>query len=123
MKNKTFKKVLAVVLSALMVMFSFPISGMAATTLTYEQNTVDDAYSASVYNGDDFITHAYEGIGTDGVLTVEPYTNISVVMDGGYFTSSTYSEAGSSIGWPTVLTKQAADSGTITALQQMKYLQ
>lgn len=99
MKTKSSKKFLAIILSVLMVMFSFPLSGMAATALTYEQNTVEDVYSASIYNSDDFITYAYEGIGTDGTLTVSPYTDITVVMDAGYFTSSTYSDAGSSIGW------------------------
>lgn len=59
---KLSKKILSIVLSALMVISMLPMTALAATTLTKETNTANSTYASVVlYNGVDYIAYAYSG--------------------------------------------------------------
>ncbi|MCD7723138.1 MAG: hypothetical protein LUH82_04235, partial [Clostridiales bacterium] len=92
MKSK-FKKILASCVAALMLVTAFPLSAMAATTLTFAESTIGGGeYSFILHNGDsgDYIASVLQGVDTDKQITVaEGTSSVSVVLNSGSYSSAT----------------------------------
>lgn len=87
----SLKKSVAVLMAVLMVLTLSPMSAIAATTLTFTEDTGinTDNYSFMVYDGnDDYIANVLEGVGKDKTITATQGDIVTVVMNAGEYTST-----------------------------------
>ena len=69
---KFSKKILSIVLSALMVFSMMPITAFAATALTKVDNNLGTTnFNTILYNGIDYIAINYEGVNADKKIVVK----------------------------------------------------
>lgn len=86
------KRIIALVLAAFMAVCAFPVSALAATTLTFTESTGigTDNYSFALYNGEDYIANVLEGADKNKTRTVELGDTATFVLNAGEYTSTIY---------------------------------